>query len=432
MSSQILTFDKSGLILRSLTGMSMPLPGVDTSGVNAVVAGVLSADGVADVVVGRDDGTFSWFDGQPGGEKPVEHVLELALPTPRMFGLERVTELAGLADANGDGRNEVVFTSYLLYSDTPNIVIDPAPEDGECNMPPLPYGDDGLTVPPPSGAPAEEPIFTILPYPYPAQPIAVGEPNGAASGFGDFLDLNLSNIKVDLRGVLMTTANEVYIPGPDQGIAVGEPHPGAGRFAEPAKQIYGVDTETGNVYVIWDNQDRNHEFVALGNLDARGGVDVLFRDKTTGELYVKNDLSDAYYVSGITADGTVSVAGLGNFHGDDSLDEILFFNAETREFSVWVHPPFDIATTYMGGVDYFQTVFKLDFGWDFVGTQDIDGDGIEDIIVAAVGDFAPHFPGSLAPVSYFSSASQELVELGSFDPFTLKAVGNFFDGPSIL
>lgn len=425
MSSQILTFDKSGLTLRSAVA-SISLPGIDTSNVNAVVAGSLSSDGVDDVVVGRDDGTFSWFDGQKGGEAPVEHRLELPLPMPRMMGLERITDLLGIADANGDGRNDVIFSSYLLYSDTPNLAIDPAP-DGIFHILPHPYGDDALT--PPSGAPAEEPIFTILPYPLPARPIAVGEPY---PGSIDLSKIDFSSIKVDLRGVLMTTGNEVYIPGPDQGIAVGEPHPGAGRYAEPAKQIYGVDTETGNVYVIWDNQDRNNEFVALGNLDARGGVDVLFKDKSTGELYVKNDLSDAFYVSGITADGTVSVAGLGNFHGDDSLDEILFFNAETREFSVWVHPPFDIATTYMAGVDYFKTVFKLDFGWDFVGTQDIDGDGIEDIIVAAVGDFAPYRPGSLAPVAYYSSATEELVEIGSFDPFTLKAVGNFFDGPSIL
>lgn len=429
MSSQILTFDKSGLTLRSLTGMSMPLPGVDTHGVNAVVAGVLSADGVADVVVGRDDGTFSWFDGQPGGAKPVEHVLEIALPTPRMFGVERVTELAGIADANGDGRSEVIFTSYLLYSDTPTLVVDPPPPDDMMHILPFPYGDDALT---PSGAPAEEPIFTIQPYPYPPRPIAVGEPNGTSAEAGAFIHLDLSTIKVDLRGVLMTTADEVYIPRADQGIAVGEPHPDNGRYAEPAKQIYGVDTQTGNVYVIWDNQDRNHEFVALGNLDARGGVDVLFRDKSTGDLYVKNDLSDAYFVSGITSDGTVTVAAVGNFQGNDSLDEILFYDAGTREFSIWIHPPFDIATSYLAGIDYFQTVFKLDFGWDFVGTQDIDGDGIEDIIVAAVGDFAPYQPGSLAPVAYFSSASQELVELGSFDPFTLKSVGNFFDGPSIL
>lgn len=423
MSSQILTFDKSGLILRSLTGMSIPLPGVDIHGVNAVVAGNLSSDGVADVVVGRDDGTFSWFDGQPGGEKPVEHTLELPLPTPRMFGVERITELAGIADANGDGRNDVIFTSYLLYSDTPNVIVDPNPE-GEFHILPYPYpisyGDDSLVAPRPSGAPAEiEPVSMPI-----AQPTALTAPWGT---------LDLSGITVELRGVIMNTAGEVLVPGVNsQGIAVGEPYPDNGRFADPAKQIYGVDTDTGNVYVIWDNQDRNNEFVALGKLDARGGVDVLFKDKMTGELYVKNDLSDAFYVSGITADGTVSVAGLGNFAGDDSLDEILFFNAETREFSVWVHPPFDIATSYMAGIDYFQTLFKLDFGWDFVGTQDIDGDGIEDVIVAAVGDFAPHMPGSIAPVSYFSSASQELVELGSFDPFTLKGIGTYFDGPSIL
>lgn len=416
MSSQILTFDKSGLTLRSAVA-SITLPGIDTSNVHSVAAGTLSSDGVDDVVVARDDGTFSWFDGQKGGEAPIEHRLELPLPVPRMFGVERVTDLLGIADANGDGRNEVIFTSYLLYSDTPGG----SPDEGEFHILPFPYGDDGLVAPRPAGAPVE-----IVPISMPiAQPTTLTAPWGT---------LDLFNIKVELRGVVMNTAGEVIVPGVNgnQGIAVGEPHPDTGRYAEPAKQIYGVDTETGNVYVIWDNLDRNKEFVALGNLDARGGVDVLFRDKSTGELYVKNDLSDAFYVSGIGADGTVSVAGLGNFHGDDSLDEILFFNAETREFSVWVHPPFDIATTYMAGVDYFKTVFKLDFGWDFVGTQDIDGDGIEDIIVAAVGDFAPHMPGSLAPVAYFSSATEELVELGSFDPFTFKAVGNFFDGASIL
>jgi hypothetical protein len=418
MSSQFLTFDRSGLNLRSLTGTSMPMPGIDISGIHQVLGGDLSSDGVADIVVARDDGSYAWFDGQPGGAAPVEHPLALGIAIPALAGLSLISELAGIADANGDGRNDVIFSTWLLQSDTP------AGDDGMMHILPYPYGDDGLLAP--VSWLVDDPSFTGQPYPGPMPGIAVGEPYGQAPLFPDF---DLSAIKVDLTGIPLDVNGEVYIPGraplPDGGGTDGE------RMAEPARQYYGVDTQTGETYLVWDSKNADNQLVAFGNLDGRGGIDVLYQDRTTGTLWLKNEFSDQYFVSDAASNGDVNVAAVGNFNGSADLDEILFYDARTREFSVWVHGPFD-PTVLSASVDYFQTVFKMALGWDFAGTGDIDGDGIQDIIIANVGDFAPHLPGSSVPVAYFSSASQSLVDIGAFDHQSLVGIGTFFDGPSIL
>lgn len=418
MASRILTFGPDGFKLHSGTGMSINLPGQDATGVYQAITGDLSRDGVKDVVVARDDGTFAWTNHLPGDAKSVEKALELPLPLPRMAGMSRVTELAGIGDANGDGRNDVLFSSYLLRSDTPThkIVLSELNFD---HIGPIDMTID-LTRPVTPVTDADDDMFHILPWFGTVEeldgvvyitPIPYGDDGLWAGG-------------TVLEG---SEGGDAASSGPVNSFA--PPH---GRVMMPAKQYYGVDTETGEVYTVWNNQDANAEFVAFGELDGREGLDVLFKDKTTGELYAKIHYSDKYFVSGATSNEYISVAGLGNFHGDGGADEILFFDATTREFSVWVRPPFDPATSYLIGIDYFKPVFKMDRGWDLLTTTDVDGDGIDDIVIANVGDFAVPLPGWQVPLAYFSSARQELVQLGSFDHGSLIGFGNFFDGPSIL
>lgn len=389
MNSQVLTFDASGLMLRSAIA-SIPLPGINAAGIGAILSGNLSNDGIDDIVVQRADKSYAWYDLQPGGEAPVERELDLVVAVPAMLGLTAVVELFAIADVNGDGRNEVLYTSYVART--------------------------GIDMPPVRSAAAA--AGTVVTSPVPPQP--------SDTWIGN-LEFDMSNIRVDLRGIPLSPNGEVYI---DRGGPVTERPAPETNPIDPPKMINAIDLETGEHYVVWANYDANQTFVGMGDLDGRGGIDVLFKDKTTGELFVKNDSSEKHSIGAFESD-TSQVVAVGNF-GTGGGDELLFFNPASREFISWVHAPFGERPADMIYLDYYQHIFKMDHGWDYVGTQDIDGDGFQDIIIANVGDFAPNLPGATLPVAYFSSAQQTLVTLGNFAPETLVGVGHFFDGPSIL
>lgn len=386
MSLQTLTFDAAGLTVR-WASTSFPLPGINTTGVGAILAGNLSNDGVDDIVVQRADNSYVWYDLLPGGEAPVEKELSLVVAVPAMLGITAVVELFGIADANGDGRNEVLYTSYLSRT--------------------------GVELPPVRLAAVT--ADTTVTSPIPPQPSDIWIGN---------LDFDMSNIRVDLRGIPLNTNGEIYID--HRGPVAERPAPETGSIDQP-KVINAIDLETGELYVVWANYDADQVFIGMGDLDGRGGIDVLFKDRVSGELFVKNDSSEKHSIGAFESD-TSQIVAVGNF-GAGAGDELLFFNAVSREFVAWVHAPFGETPTDMIYLDYYQHLFKIDQGWEYVGAHDIDGDGFNDIVIANVGDFAPNLPGSAVPMAYFSSAQQTLVTLGNFAPETLVGAGHFFDGP---
>ncbi|MFM2045879.1 MAG: hypothetical protein RLY86_4455 [Pseudomonadota bacterium] len=353
MTAQILTLDDTGLSAFTPGGSKVPLTGVDDTGAWYAVTGRLSSDGVDDVVLVRADGSFAWYDLKPGRQAPVEHRIDFAT-TAITFGVGPVA----VADADGDGGNDIIFVAYTLWA---------------------------------------------------GEPIDSGAGDGLGAGWETETRLALDPVDGPTAGDLA------------MGDVVGEV---IRCFTPAVAEYFAVDPQTGEIIPVWSARDPDVQLIAFADLDAHAGVDVLYQDLRSGELFLKNAASDRQFVTAITADPAVSVAAVDNFHGSASQDEILFYNAESREFSVWVRGPID-PTALTIGVDYFQTLFRMDRGWDFAGTGDLDGDGLADVIIANLGDFAAHQSGWEVPVAYFSSARQELVEIGTIDPFTIVGTGTF-------
>jgi hypothetical protein len=122
--------------------------------------------------------------------------------------------------------------------------------------------------------------------------------------------------------------------------------------------------------------DLSWEVVGTGDFNSNGKVDILWRNKATGENVV-------WYMDGVTRTGwsyiepAVSdlnweIVGTGDFNGDGKTD-ILWRNKSTGQNVVWLMN----GTTYSSYAELMQVA---DTNWQIVGTGDFNGDGKTDIL----------------------------------------------------
>ncbi|HYE49527.1 MAG TPA: hypothetical protein VEB20_08050 [Azospirillaceae bacterium] len=188
---------------------------------------------------------------------------------------------------------------------------------------------------------------------------------------------------------------------------------------------YGLDADRGTIHYAYDHATGavktlltaagGAEVQGFGDLDGNGKADVVYTD-AAGGLHVQLDGGRDVALSQVTADPAVSVAAVADFHDDGAgLDEVLFFNRDTRAFDVWVKGPAGADSGAMGGVDYLKTVFTLPDAWSFLGAGDYDGDGTADLLIGLVSDTGRHAAGARSPLAFWSVGQETLVELGAHE-----------------
>jgi hypothetical protein len=121
--------------------------------------------------------------------------------------------------------------------------------------------------------------------------------------------------------------------------------------------------------------DQNWHIVGVGDFNADGNADILWRNSATGENYI-------YLMSGTTIIGegylrTVpsqdwQVAGSGDYNGDGTAD-ILWRNRTSGENYVYL-----MSGTSIVGEGYLRTV--ADQNWWIAGSGDFNGDGRSDVL----------------------------------------------------
>jgi hypothetical protein len=122
--------------------------------------------------------------------------------------------------------------------------------------------------------------------------------------------------------------------------------------------------------------DLNWDIVGTGDFNKDGNVDLLWRNKATGEVSV-------WYMNGTAQLGTAQVqpavadlsweiVGTGHFNTDGNID-LLWRNKASGANGVW----------FMNGVTQTSTATVAqvaDLSWDIVGTGDFDNDGKVDLV----------------------------------------------------
>jgi len=186
---------------------------------------------------------------------------------------------------------------------------------------------------------------------------------------------------------------------------------------------FAYDLSDGSTRRLFADSDR-FRFETFGDMNADGRDDVLYTDEWGG-LYVQLTGGEQYHLTDIATNPDVILAGVGEFaEGFPGLDEMLFYNSDTREFTTWVRGP----VARNGGivnVDYFQELFTLPEGWSFSGVDDYDGDGFDDVLIAQTGDVWIQMVGLKMPLAYWSTKEGKLVDIGSHDLRTIKG-GEWF------
>jgi FtsP/CotA-like multicopper oxidase with cupredoxin domain len=150
----------------------------------------------------------------------------------------------------------------------------------------------------------------------------------------------------------------------------------APKFRNPSEGLTALQSmvRTGSAFLL-SVADLNWKIVGIGDFNADGMADILWRNSVSGENYV-------WYMNGVTRTTGVSlttvtdlnwqIAGVADIDGDGKSD-ILWRNAATGENYAWI----------MNGVTrstagYLATV--ADLNWTIVGTGDMNGDRMADVV----------------------------------------------------
>jgi hypothetical protein len=152
-------------------------------------------------------------------------------------------------------------------------------------------------------------------------------------------------------------------------------HEGAGGTGD--NYLYPMDGSTilpseGYLRAV---ADQNWKIAAVGDFDADGKADILWRNSATGENYIY--LMDGRSIVGegfirTVADQNWQVVGTGRFDSGDTAD-VLWRNNVTGENYVYLMQGLAIT-----GEGYMRTV--ADQAWQVVGIADFDGDSRDDIL----------------------------------------------------
>ncbi len=135
----------------------------------------------------------------------------------------------------------------------------------------------------------------------------------------------------------------------------------------------GATTNGGVVIVPAGVVALDWEIIGTGNFHGDGNEDILWRNTSTGEVYIWQ--MNGTTITSMGSPGTVDlgweIKGIGDFHGDGNAD-ILWRNTSTGQLYIWQMNGTTIASLGSPGT--------VDLGWEIKGIGDFNGDGNADIL----------------------------------------------------
>ena len=113
----------------------------------------------------------------------------------------------------------------------------------------------------------------------------------------------------------------------------------------------------------------------MGDFNGDGKSDILWRNSTTGQVYIwlmnGTTLTSSGNLGTTTITSDWSIAGVGDFNGDGKAD-IVWQNSTTGQVYIWLMNGTTIANS--------QSVATVSSGWNIQGIGDFNGDGKADIL----------------------------------------------------